>query len=197
MGPSQPVVLIIDDEADIAESYELWLRDEYEVMCADDGERGLAMLDDEVDVVLLDRMMPGLSGREVLASVREGPYDPSVAMITAVDPDFDIIEMGFDDYVTKPPSREELRRTVADLLDRDQMADRAREYRSLVATRAALESEKTSEELAESDEYARLEADIEDLEAAIDDDADALLDDAAFVGQLRELTEHETGGDEP
>jgi len=60
------------------------------------------VIDETVDVVLLDRMMPGMSGQEVLAAIRERGLDCRVAMVTAVDADFDVIEMGFDEYLGKP-----------------------------------------------------------------------------------------------
>jgi len=58
----QPVVLIAEDEQTIAEGYELWLSDQYEVRLTADGQEALDAVDDTVDVVLLDRMMPELSG---------------------------------------------------------------------------------------------------------------------------------------
>lgn len=188
---AQPTVLVVEDEDDVAKSYEIWLETEYDVRRAADGSEALSTLDDEIDVVLLDRMMPGLSGAEVLERIEDSEYDPRVAMVTAVDPDFDIIGMGFDDYVTKPPSREGLLDTVSALLERNQYADSVQEYRSLVAKRSALEAEKPQNELAGTEEYERLEAEIEHVESDLEEDEDHLLDDAAFVGQLRDLSEDE------
>jgi DNA-binding response OmpR family regulator len=196
----QPVVLVVEDEPDVAETYRLWLRDDHDVGVAHDGERALELVDDDVDVVLLDRMMPGLSGDEVLVEMRERELDVQVAMVTAVDPDFDIVEMGFDDYVTKPPTREGLHETVSELLAREAHADDVREYHALLSKRAALEAEKSPAELEASDDYARLESDIDEMEATLEADSDRLLDDAAFVSELRDLTgeegDHE-GDDRP
>jgi len=186
---AQSTVLVVEDEDDVAKSYEIWLEAEYDVRRATDGSTALSKLDDEVDVVLLDRMMPGLSGKEVLDRIEEGEYDPRIAMVTAVDPDFDIIGMGFDDYVTKPPSREGLLDTVAALLERNQYADSVQKYRSLVAKRSALEAEKPQNELAGTEEYEQLEAEIEQLKSGLEADEDHLLDDATFMGQLRDLSE--------
>jgi len=188
---AQPTVLVVEDEDDVAKSYEIWLQTEYDVHRAADGSAALSMLDDDVDVVLLDRMMPGLSGAEVLERIEDSEHDPRVAMVTAVDPDFDIIEMGFDDYVTKPPSRDGLIETVSSLLERNEYADSVQEYRSLVAKRSALEAEKPDEELSGTEEYERLESEIEHVESALESEEDHLLDDAAFVGQLRDLSEDE------
>ena len=150
-GTDNPVVLVVEDEPDVGETYELWLAGDYEVRRAASGAAALETLDEDVDVVLLDRMMPGMSGNEVLAELRERGHDARVAMVTAVDPDFDIVEMGFDDYVTKPPTREALVETITDLLERSERADRVREYQSLLSKRTVLEAEKSEAELAEPD----------------------------------------------
>jgi DNA-binding response OmpR family regulator len=62
----RPSVLIAEDEASVAEGYELWLSDRYDIELATDGRAALDAVDDTVDVVLLDRMMPKLSGKQVL-----------------------------------------------------------------------------------------------------------------------------------
>jgi two-component system response regulator AdeR len=185
------VVLVVEDEPDVAETYQLWLDLDYEVRLASSGKDALEQLDEDVDVVLLDRMMPGMSGDEVLAEMRDRGYDCPVAIVSAVDPDFDIIEMGFDDYITKPPTADELRETIDDLLERSERAEKVREYRSLLTKRAMLEEQKTEKELAQSEAYADLQERIDDLEADLDDQQDRLLDDAAFVGALREFEEED------
>ena len=180
-------MLVVEDEPDVGETYELWLAGDYEVRRAASGAAALETLDEDVDVVLLDRMMPSMSGNEVLAELRERGHDARVAMVTAVDPDFDIVEMGFDDYVTKPPTREALVETITDLLERNERADRVREYQSLLSKRTLLETEKSEAELAESDAYARLEERIEALERDIEADEDRFLNDSEFVGALRKF----------
>lgn len=186
-GP--PVVLAVEDEADVAETYELWLADTYEVRRAATGRAALEAVDEEVDVVLLDRMMPEMSGDEVLVAIREAAYDCRVAMVSAVDPDFDIIAMGFDAYVTKPPTREGLRDVVADLLERQELTETLREYRALVSKRAALAGEKSDAELAGSESFAELEARIDALADELDEVNERLLDDDTFISVLRDLTD--------
>lgn len=190
----RPVVLVVEDEPDVAETYELWLATEYEIRRAESGPAALESIDDEVDVVLLDRMMPEMSGTEVLTEIRDRGYDCRVAVVSAVEPDFDVIEMGFDDYVVKPPTRDGLRETVADLIERGARGERVQEYRSLLAKQSALQAEKREPELEASEEYAELEARIETLRDELRDDRERLLDDAEFVGALREFDE---GAGEP
>jgi DNA-binding response OmpR family regulator len=181
------VVLIIEDEPDVVETYKLWLVGEYEVRTAEGGDEGLERLDDDVDVVLLDRMMPGLSGDEVLEQIRECDLDCRVAMVTAVEPDFDILEMGFDAYLSKPVESTELHDTVTRLLDRSAYDDLLQEYYALVEKRATLESIKSDAELAGNDRYQGLVGRIESLRTELDGILGGIEDDQDFIATLREL----------
>lgn len=182
----RPTVLVVEDEPPLVEVYARWLEGDYEVRTAKSGSEALDRVDEGVDVVLLDRLMPGMSGDEVLAELRDQLPECKVAMVTAVEPDFDIVTMGFDDYLTKPVEREELLATVERLLARDAFADLEREFYSLAARRAALQEAKSESELADSDEFSRLEARLADLE---DELGRTLPDmgDGEFVAMVREL----------
>jgi two-component system response regulator AdeR len=182
-----PVVLIVEDEPDVAETYNLWLRDDYAVRMAQNGDEALDNLDEDVDVVLLDRMMPGLSGDEVLSRIRESGYECRVAMVTAVEPDFDILEMGFDSYLTKPIRSGQLHETVSNLLERSTYDGLLQEYYSLVEKQATLEATKSSAELAESDEYADLTARIDELQDDLSQTLGGIEDDEDFIATLRGL----------
>jgi len=159
-----PVVLVVDDEERIPQAFALWLDDEYEVRTANSGEEAFERLDDAVDVVLLDRQMPGLSGDAVLERIREEGYDCRVAMVTGVDPDFDIVDLPFDDYLKKPVGRDELQATVERLLSVSDYDEAVRRYFALSEKRATLEAEKTRTELDASDEYASLLEDLDEQE---------------------------------
>jgi len=156
-------VLIVDDEPDLAELYGSWLSDEYVVEIAYDGHEALDALDESVDVVLLDRRMPGISGDAVLGRIRDRGLGCRVAMITAVDPDFDILELGFDAYVTKPVSSAELADVTERLLRRSGYAETLRELFAKVSTRETLVAEKPAFELESDDRYQELQAEIETL----------------------------------
>ncbi len=186
-GSETPVVLIVEDEPDVAETYNLWLADDYDVRMAGSGDEGLAELDDEVDVVLLDRMMPGLSGDEVLERIRERGLDCRVAMVTAVEPDFDILEMGFDAYLCKPIRSQQLHETVENLLDRSTYDDLLQEYYSLVEKQATLEATKSSAELADNEEYLELRERVEELESELSDTLGGIDNDEDFIATLRGL----------
>ena len=186
---SDPTVLIVEDDEGVAETFRGWL-DAYDTRVALSGSKALEALDDaDIDVVLLDRLMPGMSGKEVLEEIRERETGVRVAMVTAVEPGFEVIGMGFDEYVNKPSSPEELRGIVEKLLSRDGRDEVRREYASLRAKQAALESAKTPRELEDSDEYSALIERIEELGDRIDGiDAD-LVDETEFLSSLREVEE--------
>ena len=191
MSDSDPVVLIVEDEPDVAETYRLWLEDTYTVRVAGNGEVGIDALDESVAVVLLDRMMPGLSGDEVLEQIREQGLDCRVAMVTAVEPDFDILEMGFDAYLSKPVKSDQIRDTVENLLERSEYDSLLQEYYSLVEKQATLEAAKTSVELEDSDEYDDLTARIDDLRDELSEMLGGIEDDDDFIVTVRELTDAE------
>lgn len=161
-------VLVVEDERAMVEIYDLWLDDRFDVRTALDGEAALSSLDDSVDVVLLDRMMPGISGDEVLARINDRDIDCRVAIVSALDPDFDIVREGFDAYLTKPVGEEALIETVETLLRRSEYDDRVGEYYELVSQRAALEANHPISELEDDERYAELSARIEELEADLD-----------------------------
>jgi len=126
-----PSVLIVDDDKDLADTCEYWLRDDFVVRVAYSGQAALEAIDDAVDVVLLDRRMPGLSGDEVLTELRDRDFDCRVAMMTAVEPDTDIVDMAFDEYLVKPVDEQDVIGTVEELLVRGEFKDTVREYFAL------------------------------------------------------------------
>jgi len=180
-------VLVVDDEARLADLFATWLKTEWTVDTAYDGEEALEKMADSVEVVLLDRRMPGLSGDEVLDQFREDGYDCRVVMVTAVDPDFDIIEMGFDDYLVKPVSKDDLLEKVEDIAARSDYASAIQQYYALVSKKALLEAEKAERELAENDEYQELCAEIEDLEDDVDESIGGLESHDDFAGAFQDL----------
>lgn len=150
------VVLVADDNRQVATMHTTWLAEEYTVRTAHDGERALQELDEDVDVAVLDRRMPGLTGDEVLDWIRSQRYDCRVVVITAEDVDLDVATMGFDEYLTKPVLREQLHDVVDSLLDRAELEREHRQYLALRSKVALLEAELSSEALAASDSYQRL-----------------------------------------
>ena len=159
-----PTVLIVDDEHAITDLHARWLEDSYDVRKAYNGAEALDKIDDSVDIVLLDRRMPDYSGQEVLDKIRDQAFDCRVAMVTAVEPDFDILELGFDDYICKPVSDpEQLRSIVSSLENRSTYDSQVQELLSLSSKRAALEERKEADELSKNEDYVALETQLSSL----------------------------------
>ena len=171
-GPG--TVLVVEDEDHLAELYTDYLSEEYDVRTAYGGVEALEMLASDLDVVLLDRRMPVISGNEVLAEIEERGLQCRVAMVTAVDPDFDIIDMGCDDYIVKPVTRDAIREVVDRLMRVTEYDERMRELTAKRLKRNVLQIEKSTTELQNSEEFQRLQDDIADLEAEIDEIADEI-----------------------
>jgi len=192
MSGSEPAtVLVVDDEPDVADAYAAQLQSEYIVSTAYGGQEALDKIDDAVDIVLLDRRMPGISGDEVLDKIRERDLSIRVAMVTAVDPDFDIIEMPFDDYVIKPVSRDDLFETIDRLLTTSEYEKRLRRYYALAAKHATLQANKPESELAESEQFRELEAEMERIQSDLDETISG-FDDDDFTAAFRDL-DHTSG----
>ena len=105
-------VLLVEDEPDLADPLAYLLgREGFEVEIADDGEKALRLFQEQgADVILLDLMLPGIPGTEVCRQIRTHSQVP-IVMLTAKDSEVDIVvglELGADDYVTKPYSSREL-----------------------------------------------------------------------------------------
>lgn len=104
-------VLLVEDEAAYRDPLAFKLRrDGFDVVAAATGTEAMALLDDSVDIVLLDLMLPGMSGTEVCRAIRTRSRVP-IIMVTAKDSEVDKVvglEIGADDYVTKPYSYREL-----------------------------------------------------------------------------------------
>ncbi|QSG05737.1 HalX domain-containing protein [Halapricum desulfuricans] len=179
-------VLVVDDEPDVADAYAAQLRDRYTVRTAYGGQQALEAVDETVDVVLLDRRMPEQSGDDVLESLRSKGVETRVAMVTAVDPDFDVIEMPFDDYLTKPVSRTELFDTVERLLTCAKYDEQFQEFYSLTSKLATLQANKSQSELENSEEFAELTERRENVRKQLDRTLSEFNDDA-FAAMFREL----------
>ncbi|MDS0477470.1 HalX domain-containing protein [Natrinema sp. 1APR25-10V2] len=180
MPTDTPSVLIVEDEPDLANLYAAWLGEECHVETAYDGSEALDAIDEETDVVLLDRRMPGLSGDTVLDTIRERRLDCRVAMVTAVEPDFDIIEMGFDDYLVKPVSKDELVAIIDQLLLRSTYDEQLQEFFALASKKALLDDQKTEAERRSSQEYAELKDRLAVLRVQVDDTMQELLEQDGY-----------------
>jgi len=180
-GSAQATVLVVDDEPEVADVYALRLGTEFETRVAYSGEEGLEAVDEEVDIVLLDRRMPGLSGDEVLETLRDRGDDTRVIMLTAVDPGMDIIDMSFDDYLCKPVEKDNLTAAIKQQLRAERYDARLSEYMKVASKLALLEAELSAREVSESEQLQELSQRADELKSQMDDALEGFEDiDAAF-----------------
>lgn len=136
-------ILIIDDDASLRRVLEYNLQEAgYQVTSAASGEEGLRLFEDVSPVlVITDMKMPGISGMQVLTSIKERSAETLVIVITAfgtVDIAVEAMKVGAYDYITKPFNRDELRLTVAKALQFNVLAAENRRMKSELADRADL-----------------------------------------------------------
>jgi DNA-binding response OmpR family regulator len=168
-GATTPRVLMVDDQKEVADAYALRLEGVATVRVAYGGREALSAVDEELpDVVLLDRHMPALSGDEVLERLRERELRTRVVMVTAVDPGVGVLEMPFDDYLSKPVERADLQ-AVVEQQCRVLGYELLGEYFEHASKRAVLRSERAGDADAEG-----TEAEASDPLAAVERRASAL-----------------------
>lgn len=120
-------ILVVEDDPAILLGLEKNLRYEgYEVLRAADGERGLELaIDEQPDLIVLDLMLPGMNGYEICRTVRRHDKDVAILILSAKGQETDKIvglDVGADDYVTKPFSVKEVLARVRALLRRRRAA---------------------------------------------------------------------------
>lgn len=173
---TERTVLVVDDERPLRNMYEASLADTYDVLTAKNGDAALDAMNDQIDVLLIDRRMPGLSGGEVLLELRRRGNEVPAAMVTAIKPTEDIIDLPFDDYLVKPVNRSQLTRTIELLAGRAEFDEASREYYRLVAKKATLESQDEFDHTA-SEDYQQLCDKISEVRDRLDRTLDDLLEE--------------------
>lgn len=117
----KPRVFIVDDEKHICELLQTYLSEEFDVLAVHDGKQALAVYrKGRFDLLILDIMLPGMSGWDICRQVRQRDDTP-IIMLSAKDDDVDKIlglELGADDYMTKPFNPRELIARVKAVLRR-------------------------------------------------------------------------------
>jgi len=187
----ESTILVVEDEEDLALLYATWLEESYDVLMATSGTEALELLSPAVDVALLDRRMPSLTGDEVLEEIRARDIDCRCAMITAVEPDLDVIDMPFDDYLVKPVTGDELVGVVEVMLRRSTYDERTQEFFRLASKKAALEAASNGA-IQDRAEYRDLTHRMEELRGKLNQTLSDLNDDD-FEAAFRALPGGEEG----
>lgn len=174
MGAGDDRVLIVEDDADLRDVYDRALSQFYAVSTAATGTDAVETMTGDTDVVLLDRRLPDTPTETLVRELQNRYRDCYIALVTGVEPGFDIIELGIDDYLVKPVTTDQLREAVDRLTS---LAEYDATYRTLSQKRVkrnVLAQEKSAAELRTNDEFERLQADIDRLEAELDDIAETV-----------------------
>lgn len=164
---SNKTVLIVEDETGLAELYRMWLSEFYEVRIAYSADEALEKFDDTIDVILLDRRMPGMSGDVLLKRIRELNFTGQIAMVSGVEPDTDIADLEIDEYIKKPVSRDRFQSAVESLLVRTRGDATKQELLGLISRKVTLEKGLRPDELGKSQKYQQL---VDDIERLVDEE---------------------------
>lgn len=109
-GDDEVTVLVAEDQESYLKTIELWL-DDYEnvdLRRARDGKEAINALEEDIDVFLCDRRMPGVHGRQVIHRLHEDGYDVPVVVLSAYAPDPDVPEDAVTEYLQKPVEPEDV-----------------------------------------------------------------------------------------
>ncbi len=137
INPEEAYILVVDDEGAIRYSISKTLqRVGYQVHAAASGEEALQMMEHyDYDVVLTDIRMPGLSGVELLARIKERAPDVVVILLTgyaSLETAIESLRLGAHDYLVKPSSSQDIRNSVAEGVERARNLKRRRQLLSTI-----------------------------------------------------------------
>ena len=155
-GRPSPTILVVEDEALLAEFYSGIFEDDFEVRVATDGSAALDALGPSVDIVLLDRNLPEVAGAQILETIRDQLQHCYVAFLTGQELTLGDADLDFDAYLLKPVDPQELRSVVDELLERDRYSQDVRKLFATDAKLKSLEAAIDEETLESSDVYTDL-----------------------------------------
>ena len=177
MDTDTPSVLIVEAEPDLAELYASWLEDAYRVETVRDESAVSAVVDGGFDVVIVDRRrLPDGPTSELCDAISAEELDSQVVAVTGTEPAVDSDDAAFDDYLLKPVSRADLRRSVENLLLRRTYDEQLGAYFELASKKASLDGRLSEAELQSSQEYAELEDRIAVLRTRVNETRSQLLE---------------------
>lgn len=160
-------VLLVEDEHRLADVFETHLSKTCAVQTVHTGQSALDTVHQGVDIVLLDRRLPDMSGRAVLAGIRDREIDCQVAMVSAVRPDEEILELDIDEYLRKPVACAKLSELVERLADRQCLRPELQTYIAKLSKKRALDAEQPVDSLASSSQYQNLLVELTERRAAL------------------------------
>jgi CheY-like chemotaxis protein len=112
---AEPTVLFVDDEPELLDVYEVFCGPEYTTVTAAGSEEALAAFGPEVDLLFIDRRMPGMSGEAVVQTLRDEGYQTPVVFMSAVDPDAEP-SVDYERYLTKPVDKAQIQAVITEYI---------------------------------------------------------------------------------
>jgi DNA-binding HxlR family transcriptional regulator/DNA-binding NarL/FixJ family response regulator len=155
-------VLLVDDNNWVVEMHDKWIGDTYDTVKAFNSREAIKKCDRAVDIAIIDRRLPEKSGNEVARQLREEYTDLLILMVTAIEPEEDIMPLEFDNYLVKPISEEDLKDSVSQLIHRKHLNDVQRRLMSLASKKDLLE-EYYGSNCDELDTYSEITSEIAEL----------------------------------
>lgn len=149
-------VMIVDDNEGCRDLYTLWLEADHNVRTAPNGTIALEEIDSDVELVIVDRNMPGPTGLDVAAEIRNNGYDCQIIMISSERMDFEISESPVDQYVQKPAERETLESAVERIAVQHAYQSALSEFFAVSATVGKVEADASRRQLENGEEYLKL-----------------------------------------
>lgn len=157
-----PFVLIVGEEEPLVDQFATWLRGSYRVKTATDPQQVSEDLPDDSPIVLLDQKFASVDATVLRQT------STRVGLILSFEPDWDVIEAGYDGYVTKPVTREEVHDLVERMVKRTRYEDELEWYFELVSKRAAVTAGSVPDDLDGRAESAMLEREIAGMQAELE-----------------------------
>jgi DNA-binding response OmpR family regulator len=149
-------ILIVDDERPLLESYAAMLETRYDVSTAETGASALETVNEETDVVVLDRRLAEYTGTELLTAIRERNLGCQVLFCSAVVPTVDILSAEPDGYLHKPVGMDELTDAIETQLRAAEQPPAVQEYLRLERLKSALEDAQSRSHLTSTPAYQNL-----------------------------------------
>jgi DNA-binding NtrC family response regulator len=144
MSKLKPTILVVDDELGIREAFVFLLEDEYNVLTSENGEETLKLVrEKDINLVILDIILPGIDGVEVLRRIKKMDEDIGVVMLTAtktVKTAVEAMKLGAYDYITKPFDIEEIKAVIKKALKNKALSREVSYLRSEVEKELNFES---------------------------------------------------------
>lgn len=114
--PEELSIVVAEDDPDLRTTFTLWCsQHDWQVDATGEGETALRKVDESVDVLVLDRRMPDLSGSDVLERLPQTDFDGKVIVVTAHEPDDQVREADVDIYLQKPIYEDDFVEAVTDV----------------------------------------------------------------------------------